>query len=104
LISRAVPRRLLWLACHKPTFSRKGDCIPRRSIPSTAERESLLALPDTKDELIRHYTLSETDLSIIRQRRGPANRLGFGTRAWFKKGLFWVTQTIATLPAFCGYR
>ena len=20
--------------------------------------------------------------------------------AWFKKGLFWVTQTIATLPAF----
>ena len=21
-------------------------------------------------------------------------------RAWFKKGLFWVTQTIATLPAF----
>ncbi|MDK5158637.1 DUF4158 domain-containing protein, partial [Enterobacter hormaechei] len=37
--------------------------------------ESLLALPDTKDELIRHYTFSESDLSIIRQRRGPANRL-----------------------------
>jgi hypothetical protein len=27
-------------------------------------------LPDTKDELIRHYTFSESDLSIIRQRRG----------------------------------
>jgi hypothetical protein len=26
-------------------------------------------LPDTKDELIRHYTFSESDLSIIRQRR-----------------------------------
>jgi hypothetical protein len=25
---------------------------------------------DTKDELIRHYTFSESDLSIIRQRRG----------------------------------
>lgn len=45
--------------------------MPRRSILSAAERESLLALPDTKDELIRHYTFSETDLSIIRQRRGP---------------------------------
>ncbi len=31
--------------------------MPRRSILSAAERESLLALPDTKDELIRHYTL-----------------------------------------------
>ncbi|MDZ6552491.1 DUF4158 domain-containing protein, partial [Escherichia coli] len=48
--------------------------MPRRSILSAAERESLLALPDTKDELIRHYTFSESDLSIIRQRRGPANR------------------------------
>ena len=33
--------------------------MPRRSILSAAERESLLALPDTKDELIRHYTFSE---------------------------------------------
>lgn len=54
--------------------------MPRRSILSAAERESLLALPDTKDELIRHYTFSETDLSIIRQRRGSANRLGFAVQ------------------------
>lgn len=52
----------------------------RRSILSAAERESLLALPDTKDELIRHYTFSETDLSIIRQRHGPTNRLGFAVQ------------------------
>ena len=50
--------------------------MPRRSILSAAERESLPALPDTKAELIRHYTFSERDRSIIRQRRGPANRLG----------------------------
>jgi len=37
-------------------------------------------LPDSKDELIRHYTFSESDLSIIRQRRGPANRLGFAVQ------------------------
>ena len=54
--------------------------MPRRSILSAAERESLLALPDTQDDLIRHYALSETDLSIIRQRRGPANRLGFAVQ------------------------
>ena len=30
--------------------------MPRRSILSAAERESLLALPDTKDDLIRHYS------------------------------------------------
>ncbi|KJN53612.1 Tn3 family transposase [Enterobacter hormaechei] len=50
--------------------------MPRRSILSAAERDSLLALPDTQDELIRHYTFSEPDLSLIRQRRGDANRLG----------------------------
>ena len=33
--------------------------MPRRSILSAAERESLLALPDTKDDLIRHYTAQE---------------------------------------------
>ena len=50
--------------------------MPRRSILSTADRINLLALPDTADELIRHYTFSETDLSLIRQRRSDANRLG----------------------------
>jgi TnpA family transposase len=54
--------------------------MPRRSILSAAERESLLALPDAKDDLIRYYTFSESDLSIIRQRRGPANRLGFAVQ------------------------
>ena len=30
--------------------------MPRRSILSSSERDSLLALPDSKDELIRHYS------------------------------------------------
>lgn len=54
--------------------------MPRRSILSAAERDSLLALPEAKDELIRHYTLSETDLSIIGQHRGSENRLGFAVQ------------------------
>jgi hypothetical protein len=39
-----------------------------------------LALPDTEDELIRYYTFSESDLSVIRQRRGDANRLGIAVQ------------------------
>jgi hypothetical protein len=54
--------------------------MPRRSILSAAERESLLALPDNRDDLIRRYTLSQSDLSVIRQRRGSANRLGFAVQ------------------------
>ena len=54
--------------------------MPRRSILSAAERISLLALPDTEDELIQHYTFSEADLSLIRQRRGDANRLGIAVQ------------------------
>lgn len=52
--------------------------MPRRSILSAAERESLLALPDSKDDLIRHYTFNDTDLSIIRQRRGQP--IGWASR------------------------
>lgn len=54
--------------------------MPRRSILSTNERDSLFALPDAKDELIRHYAFNETDLAIIRQHRGQANRLGFAVQ------------------------
>lgn len=54
--------------------------MPRRSILSTNDRASLSALPDTKDEFIRRYTFSESDLSLIRQRRGDANRLGFAVQ------------------------
>lgn len=63
----------------KTDVFKKIKYMPRRSILSTAERASLLALPDTEDELIRHYSLGEIDLSLIRQRRGDSNRLGFAT-------------------------
>ena len=51
--------------------------MPRRSILSAQEKQSLLALPDTQNNFIRHYSLSEADLSIIAQKRSDANRLGF---------------------------
>jgi hypothetical protein len=54
--------------------------MPRRSILSATEREALLAVPETQEELIRHYTFKEPDLSLIRLRRGDANRLGFAVQ------------------------
>ena len=51
--------------------------MPRRSILSATERDTLLALPESQDDLIRYYTFNDSDLSLIRRRRGDANRLGF---------------------------
>lgn len=59
--------------------------MPRRSILSTAERDSLLALPDCLDELIQHYSFSETDLAIIRLHRRPENRLGFAVQLCYMR-------------------
>ncbi len=46
--------------------------MPRRSILSATERESLLAIPTAGDELIRLYTFSEVDLALIRQHCGTS--------------------------------
>jgi TnpA family transposase len=54
--------------------------MPRRSILSTTEQMSLLALPESQNDLIRYYTFNETDFALIRQRRGDANRLGFAVQ------------------------
>lgn len=59
--------------------------MPRRSILSEYERNSLLTLPNTQEELIQHYTFTESDLSIIHQHRGPSNRLGFAIQLCYMR-------------------
>ena len=54
--------------------------MPRRSILSAAERDSLLDIPESRDDLIRVYTFSDAALALIARRRGPANRLGFAVQ------------------------
>ncbi|HHN8476448.1 TPA: DUF4158 domain-containing protein, partial [Morganella morganii] len=56
--------------------------------------------PDAKDELIRHYTFNETDLSVIRQRRGAANRLGFAVQLCYLRfpGIFLGVDDPPFLP------
>jgi TnpA family transposase len=51
--------------------------MPRRLSLSANERASLLTLPEREEDLIRYYSFNESDLALIRQRRGDANRLGF---------------------------
>ena len=48
-----------------------------RPVLSTGERDALLVIPAGSDELASYYTLSEADLSLVRQRRGQGNKLGF---------------------------
>jgi TnpA family transposase len=59
--------------------------MPRRSILSEPEKESILTIPETKDELIQLYTFNELDLSIIKQRRGEENRLGFAVQLCYMR-------------------
>lgn len=37
-------------------------------------------MPTETDELEAHYTPSDADMSLIRQRRGDANKLGFAVQ------------------------
>lgn len=59
--------------------------MPRRTVLSSSEREGLFALPDNQKDLIQQYTLSESDLSIIRQHRGAANRMGFAIQLCYMR-------------------
>ena len=72
--------------------------MPRRSLLTPAERASLLAFPATDDELIRHYTFSEADLSSIRQRRGNHNRLGFAMQLCYLRYPGFALPTDAEPP------
>lgn len=51
--------------------------MPRKSILTNSEKESLIDIPQNEEDLIRYYTFSENDFSFIKQHRGDANRLGF---------------------------
>lgn len=49
----------------------------RRDLLSDEERSLLFGIPETRDGLIEHFTLTRSDLDFVMSRRTPANRLGF---------------------------
>ncbi len=51
--------------------------MPRRSVLSDSEKQSLLGIPTDLAELSKYYLLSEADISLIDQKRGKHNKLGF---------------------------
>jgi len=51
--------------------------MPRRRALTEAQLETLLALPATEPDMIRHWTLDATDLAVIGRRRGGHNQLGY---------------------------
>ena len=59
--------------------------MPRRHILSDIERDKLLAIPESQDDLIRLYTLSEQDISLIINSRGIENRLGFAVQLCYMR-------------------
>lgn len=49
-----------------------------RKILSEKEKENLIKSPSLKEDIIRWYTLTESDIIIIEQNcRGTPNKLGF---------------------------
>ena len=56
--------------------------MPTRELLTPSQRVQLLDIPPDMSEqiLARYYTLSEDDLSLIKQRRRNHNRLGFAVQ------------------------
>ncbi|MFK8050291.1 MAG: Tn3 family transposase [Halioglobus sp.] len=51
--------------------------MPRRNVLTERQRSALLNLPTDESSLLKHYTLADDDLELIRGRRRPENRMGF---------------------------
>lgn len=54
--------------------------MPRRLLFTDTQLETLFSFPESEVEIARYYTFDEQDLSLIRQRRGAHNRLGFAVQ------------------------
>lgn len=51
--------------------------MPARLSLTKAQRDALLALPDTEEAFVRHYSFSGDDVEIMRRYRTPETRLAF---------------------------
>ncbi|MBS9433898.1 DUF4158 domain-containing protein [Photorhabdus hainanensis] len=73
--------------------------MPRRSVLSINERTNRLAMPENQEDLIRFYTFNESDMALIKQRRGQANRLGFAVQLALLRYPRYALGTDTQLPA-----
>ena len=55
--------------------------MPTRAVLSPAQRGPFTAAPELSErDMVRYYTLTAEDLSVIAQRRRPHNQLGFSVQ------------------------
>ena len=59
--------------------------MPRHSILSSTELGSLFEIPDDRAFMLQHYTLSDSDKSIVHQHRGASNKLGFAIQLCYMR-------------------
>lgn len=51
--------------------------MAHRAVLTARQRATLFDLPRDELSLLRHYTLSDEDIALIRTRRRPENQIGF---------------------------
>src|SRR5713101_9325841 len=78
--SRQTPRK--WhFSCGKvlvfPKYTSTGTAMPHRELLTESQRLRFHAAASDERGMVRHYTLSAEDLTLINRRRGGPNRLGF---------------------------
>lgn len=60
--------------------------MARRALLTPLERAEILGLPEDSDGIAALCRIDEADMSLIRQRRGDANRLGFAVHLCLLRG------------------
>ena len=65
--------------------AQQGPAMKKHEILSPQSRAALFDPPTDPAAIVRHYTLSPDDLTLIRQRRRDANRLGFSVHLAYLK-------------------
>lgn len=58
-------------------FPNEKDAMPARLSLTDAQRTALMALPETEDAFVQHYSLSEDDCDTVARCRTPETRLAF---------------------------
>ncbi len=51
--------------------------MPARIPMAGKQRDALLALPASEEDVVRHHSLDENDLAAIREARTPETKLGY---------------------------
>jgi TnpA family transposase len=73
--------------------------MARRALLTPLERAQILGLPEDPDGIAALCRIDETDMSLIRQRRGDGNRLGFAVHLCLLRGLGIALGADTALPA-----